>query len=212
MRNLTLAAAAAFAFTFVIDPAIAQGPPTDAPGKILPASEIPSGTFTLDGPHTNVVFKVDHLGFAPYYGRFDTIAGTIDLNTEDLAASTVNVTIQAASASTSSEELNGHLKSPMWFNVAEFPEITFTSTSVEPTGDTTAKVMGDLTLLGTTRPVTLDVTFTGAGMNPFLEVFAIGFQAETTIKRSEFGINTFIPAIGDEVTLIIGAEANKKDG
>ena len=109
----------------------------------------------------------------------------------------------AATVSTASDTLNGILKSVGWFDVAQFPAITFKSTKLTVTGADRGVVVGDLTLHGVTRPVTLEVTFDGAGVDPANSKYTIGFDATGLLKRTDFGISTFAPFIGDEVRLIL---------
>jgi polyisoprenoid-binding protein YceI len=105
--------------------------------------------------------------------------------------------------------LTGELKSAQWFDAAKYPTITFKSTQVTPTGKDSADVTGDLTFHGATHPVTLHVKFNAAGPHPFNKKYTVGFNAEGHLKRSEFGQTTYVPMIGDDVTLIISAEFQK---
>ncbi len=113
---------------------------------------------------------------------------------------------------TDDQARDDHLRSPDFFNAAEFPEMTFASTGIERTSDKTGKITGDLTLLGVTKPVTLDVTFNQRAPHPLPQyngVEVAGFSATTTIKRSDFGMSTFVPAIGDEIEIILEVEGTQ---
>lgn len=171
---------------------------------------VPSGTYVIDPSHTSVNFGISHLGFSTYQGRFNTIAGNLEFDAKAPEKSSIVVTIDAASIDTNHAELEGKLKSADWFDTAKFPTATFTSTKVEKLSDSNGKIMGDLTLHGVTKPVTLDVTFNGAGNNPFANVPQLGFSAKGSIKRSEFGIAQYLPAIGDEVSITIESELHLK--
>lgn len=164
--------------------------------------------FTLDPGHTSVNFKIDHLGISETYGRFNDVAGEIDLDRENPEDSSVTVVIDASSIDTNHEERDDHLRGEEFFAVETYPTITFTSTEIEMTGEKTAKVTGDLTLRGVTRPVTFDATLVHFGPHPMRpEQEVLGVTATGQIKRSDYGMTTFLPMIGDEVELFISAEA-----
>lgn len=178
------------------------------------APALAADTYEFDPAHADVVFFVNHLGYSDTIGRFRTVAGTITLDRESLAESTIEVTIDAASLDTNHAERDAHLRSPDFFNVQEFPEITFVSTAVEPTGEDQATVMGDLTMLGTTQPVTLDVTLNQIAPHPvpaYDGIETAGFSARGTLKRSDFGMDYLAPSVGDEVELIFEIEAFKRN-
>jgi len=173
----------------------------------LPMQAAHATTYTFDPSHTSVTFDIDHFGFSKPHGIFPMIEGTLNLDDAKPENSTVDVTVSPANVATGIPKLDEHLKSKDFFNVEKFPNVTFKSTKVEKTGDKTAKVTGDLTLLGVTKPVTLDVTLNQKGPN-MMNKETVGFEATTTIKRSDFGMNTYVPKLGDEVPLVIEAEAN----
>ena len=114
--------------------------------------------------------------------------------------------MRPVSVDTTVPKLDGHLKSPDFFGVEANPEVTFVATEIKTTGENTGTVTGDLTLLGVTKPITLDVTFNKSAPHPITKRPAVGFSATGTVKRTEFGMNTYAPAIGDEVKLIIEYE------
>lgn len=197
-QTLALAAIAAALF---VSPAFAQ--PASSPD---PAA-VKGGSFAADPGHTKVTWSVDHFGFSTYVGQFGQVAATLKLDPKAIASTTLEATIQTASVGTLNTALDNHIKNADFLDVAKFPTATFKSTAVKPTGDRTADVTGDLTLHGVTRPVTLKATFIRGGMNPVdRNTYRLGFQGKTVIKRSDFGIKTYVPAIGDEVTLQIDAE------
>jgi polyisoprenoid-binding protein YceI len=193
---------------------IAQpAPPREAPGKADPA-RVAAGTYTTDPAHSQVGFEVMHFGFNPYFGLFGDIAGTLTIDPKTLSAATVDVTIPVSSIVTSSKGLNEHLLragkeggKPDYFGPTPAPA-RFVSTSVVAKG-LEAKITGTLTLNGVTKPVVLEAEFTGAGTNPFSKKATIGFEAKTTIKRSDFGLTTGIPFVGDEVELDISVAFEK---
>lgn len=178
---------------------------------------VPSGTYTLDPTHTSVVWKVSHLGMSNYTARFDGISGSLDLNAEDPTASVVSVVIDPASISTgyplaAEKDFDAKLaQDEKWFNAGAFPEISFTSNSLEMTGETTGTMTGDLTLLGVTQPVTFDVTLNGQfPTHPFApDTAALGFSARTVIDRTDFGFTELVPGIGAEVEVLVETEFTK---
>jgi len=166
-------------------------------------------SYKIDPAHTAVVFIVNHLGFANAVGRFNTVSGDVTFDKDAVQNNAVNVVIETASVDTNHAKRDEHLRSPDFFNAKEFPQLTFKSTKVERTGETSGKLHGDLTLLGVTKPVVLDVTFNKEGVSPASKKETAGFSARGTIKRSDFGMKYGVPNIGDEITLLIEAEAVK---
>jgi polyisoprenoid-binding protein YceI len=177
---------------------------------VLPASAMAAmDTYDLDPTHTYPNFTINHLGFSTMHGRFNSSMGTIQL---DLAGKkgSVEITIEAASIDTGFKKRDDHLRSPDFLNVVEYPQITYKSTKVSFTGDKQATVEGNLTIMGVTKPVTLNVTSINCGVHPFNKKEVCGFDANATIKRSDFGVKYGLPAIGDEMKLQLEAEGVKK--
>ena len=162
------------------------------------------------GVHYYAGFQISHLGFSTMHGRFDTLSGTIKYDDAEPTNSQVSVTIKASSINTNMAKRDAHLKSPDFFNVEEFSDITFVSTKLIKTGEKTAKMIGNLTRMGVTRSITLDTTLINIGANPFSKAPTAAWSARGTIKRSDFGSKYGAPAIGDDVTLIIDIEALKQ--
>ncbi|MDO6413415.1 YceI family protein [Sphingomonas sp. BIUV-7] len=182
-------------------PLIAQMP-TTPPGAPDPARAV-SGSYTVDTPHTQLLFTVNHLGFTEYTGEFTNPTGTLTLDTKSPAASKVEITFPIDQVRTTVAALDTHLKSADFFDAAKFPEGKFVSTKVVAKGQT-ATITGDLTLKGVTKPVVLQARFFGAGTDMRSKKAYIGFAATTVIKRSEWGI-TYAPTVSDEVKLTINA-------
>lgn len=191
---------ALFGFVFISALSAAAAPAWAAPEK-----------FILDKPHTQIIFAVSHMGLSHSYGKFTDYEGFINLDREQPANSSAEITINTNSIDLDDEKWNEHMKNADFFNVEKFPTMTFKSTKVEITGENTANVTGDLTLLGVTKPVTLMVTHNKTGKHPMKSVMATGFSATGTLKRSDFGMGYGIPMVGDDVTLIIEAEAYGED-
>jgi len=173
----------------------------------LAAPALAADTYKLDPAHTAVVFHVNHFGFSNPSGKFMNVAGTVVLDQKNPAASKVNVMIPIADVDTDVPKLDEHLKSKEFFDAATYPTATFVSTKVDVTGTDTAIVHGTLTLHGVSKPVDLNVRLNKVGEN-FMKQPTAGFSAAAIIKRSDFGITTYLPALGDEVRLDIESEAN----
>jgi polyisoprenoid-binding protein YceI len=164
--------------------------------------------YAIDGMHAGVSFKISHLGLSWVQGRFDRFAGGFTLDPDDANRCSFAMTINADSVNTNNQKRDDHLRSPDFFNVKQFPTITFKSTSVKaiPNG---YQVVGDLSLHGVTRPVTLDVM--GGRKAEFPKgVQRTGFSTEVPLKRSEFGMDKLSPAVGDDVYIVVSFEGTKK--
>ncbi|MFT9423631.1 MAG: YceI family protein [Acetobacter syzygii] len=175
------------------------------------AAQIKSGAYAVEPGHTQVGFSVLHFGFTNYFGAFSNASGTLAFNAQTPASSKLTVNIPVSSVQTTSSQLTDELKGAQWFDATKFPVATFVSTSVKITDPNNATVQGNLTLHGVTKPETLQVHFVGAGVNPMDKKYTIGFDATGTLKRSDFGIKTYVPYISDEVTLRIAGAFEKQD-
>lgn len=192
----------------------AQAPQT--PG-IKDKSRVVAGNYVADPLHTMVVWEVDHLGFSDYTGIFGDVEGTLTINPANLSAAKVDVTIPIDKVTTASTVLTAHLLRAAeaggkadFFGANPAPA-RFVSTAVALNSDgDEAKITGNLTLNGVTRPVTLEAEFFGAGTNPMNQKVTVGFKAETKILRSQFGIEYALPFVSDEVELKIHAAFEKQ--
>lgn len=177
----------------------------------LAAPALAAETYVLDPSHARLSFTVGHLGFSDVLGMFDTIEGTLTLDEETPANSSVSITIDASSIDTGWDPRDQHIRTADFLDVENAPEITFQSTSVEVTGEDTATVTGDLTLLGNTQSITLDVTLNQLGDNPLSGTPTVGFDATTTIDRTAFGNETYAPAIAAELPVVASFEFTKAE-
>jgi len=200
--------------TTAATPAPSKGEPVvpGPPGK----TSAPAGTYRLDPAHSTVVFRLSHLGFSKYTAGFSKLAGTLNFDPAHPQAMKVeaNIDPQSLTLPTPPKGFNDTLLGKDWLDAGKYPQITFRSTGVQVTGPNTAKVAGDLTLHGVTKPVVLDATFNGGyAANPFDGARA-GFSGKTTIRRSDFGISYGIPApgtnmgVGDNIDVMIESEWN----
>jgi polyisoprenoid-binding protein YceI len=165
--------------------------------------------YVLDSGHSQIVFSYEHLGFSTGYGMFSGFAGEIMLDAADPAASSVNVSFPVKSMLTGWQARFDHLMSPDFFGAADDEMVTFASTSMEVTGEKTAKITGDLTLNGITKPVVLDAVLNQMGDHPMEGKPWAGFSATTTLVRSDYGLGMFAPFVSDNVSVQISVEAMK---
>ncbi len=195
------------------------GENTSAPKPILPvATVVPAGAYTLDKAHASLIFRVNHLGFSNYTARFKRFDAQLQFDPAHPNTSSVTATIDPRSLETdfpdpATLDFNAELQSAQWLDSAKFPEMTFRSTAVELTAPNAARITGDFTLHGVTRPIVLDATFNGGYVGHPMDPHArIGFSARGSLKRSEFGVAYGIPAPGstmgvsDAVEIILEAE------
>lgn len=220
MKHRSLAALGAMILLAGCGSAADQGAPEAAAPETPVSVKAPAGTYVLDPTHASLQWSLVHLGISNYTARFNTFEAQLTLDPADLSTAKVTASIDPTSvdanypgdykvshATSAFADWNDDIaNNPTFLNARAFPRITFTSTKVEPTGPRTADVIGDLSFLGQTRPVTLKATFVGElESHPFLQVPAVGFSAEGTFKRSEFGM-TVSPGVGDDITIAFDGE------
>ncbi len=166
-------------------------------------------SYTFDKAHTNILFKIDHAGFSKFVAEFQEYDGTVMLDFDKPEESAVNIVIKPAGIDTDLPDFDKKLQGKEFFNSEEFPEATFKSTKIMTTGENTAQVTGDFTLRGVTKPLTLDVTLNKHGYDKWRKTYKAGFSAKGVFKRSEWGFDTYVPVVGDEVHLLIEAEVER---
>lgn len=208
-----LAGAAAFALA-----ACGQGASTDTTaagaGEAASAqqdagavqSDAVSGAYTPDSGHRYITFSYFHQGFSHPWLRWREWDGELNWNAESPEDSSVSVTIDVTSIDSGVDVFDGHLVAENWFNAAAHPEITFVSTEVEKTGANTGKITGDLTIKGITKPVTLEVVFHKGAYQERDGIYKLGFSGKTTLMRSDFDLGAYVPAVSDEVDVVIETE------
>ena len=165
--------------------------------------------YAIDPVHSVVLLKVEHLGLADSYGRFNEMSGEVRYNEAEPEKSSINFEVKANSIDTANADRDKHLRGPDFFNAAEFPALTFKSTKVEKKDDKEFVVTGDFTVHGTTKPVTFDFEVGGTGKGMQGEE-RFGGGADFTVKRSEFGIDYLPQALGDDVEVIVSVEGIKQ--
>jgi len=162
-------------------------------------------TYKVDTAHTYVMFRVKHLGVGYSYGRFNGPDGQFVFDESSPSNSSIEMQVKTKDVDTKVDKRDNHLRSPDFFNAAEHPVITFKSTSVKKISNDTYEVGGNLTLLGKTRPISMQARDTGAGKDPWGN-YRRGFETTFTIKRSEFGMNFMLDGVSDEVDITISVE------
>ena len=166
-----------------------------------------AANYQFDPKHTATTWQANHIGYSNPTGKFMGADGTLVFDEAAPEKSTVDVTINTAGVISGLDDFNAHLKSKDFLNVEAFPTARFVSKKVEKTGKDTLKVSGDLTLVGITKPLVLDVKINKIDIQPMTKKKTVGFSATSVIKRSEFGINYALPMVGDDVKIAIEAEA-----
>ncbi len=172
---------------------------------ILSSLAYAAETYKLDPWHTSIVFRVKHMGIAYIYGRFNGPTGSFVFDESSPSKSTVEVQVETKNVDTAVEKRDTHLKSPDFFNAAEYPIVSFKSKSVKKLKEAIYEVSGDLILLGKTRPITVKVHATGAGKDPWGN-FRRGYETSFSIKRSDFGMDFMMGSVSDEVNLTVSVE------
>ncbi len=180
---------------------------TSSPPAIAPAA-VPV-TYTVDSVHSSTVFSTTHLGVSRFYGRFNKVGGTFTVDSDKPENSKVSIEIDIGSIDSNHKGRDDHLRGPDFFDVKQFPTATFESKTVTKAGDKNWKVVGDLTLHGTTKSVTIPMEQTGTGKGREGEAL-IGFHGTFKINRSDYGIQFMKGGLGEEVTLIVSVEAAAK--
>jgi len=169
-------------------------------------TELRSGAYTLDPQHAYVNFRVGHLDLSSIVGRFNIMTASLDFDPQNIIDLTLQGIIEAASIDVNNTELEDTLRESDWFNTASYPQINFVSTSVERTGDNTVDIVGDLTLRGVTKQIVLQTRFNG-GADVFLTgKYTLGFSASTTIKRSDFGMDSFAALVANDIEIEMHGE------
>jgi polyisoprenoid-binding protein YceI len=200
---------------------MAQQAPPPGPGtavvepgvhaRHLGLDEIPPGMYDVTTKETLVRYGVEHMGFSEFWGTFPGASGTLAFDPKAIGATKLEVKVPIAQIETTNRELNGQLFSDEFFDAENYPWMKFSSTKVIRTAPKSFKVTGDLTMHNVTKPIVLDVTFHGAGTDPFTgKDIIVGFDAKGMVMRSAFGLGKYVPIVSDETTITISAEFKKR--
>lgn len=179
-------------------------------GLAAGAAQAKTETYHLDPNHTSVVFSWNHFGFSTPTADFSEVTGTIQLDDADIVKSRVDVTLPVKTVDTHVPALTDEFKAAEYFDLKQFPTATFHSTKIVSQGDKKYQVFGDLTIKGITRPVVLDAVLNKIGLHPMEKKQTVGFNATTTIKRSEFKMGQYVPNVSDDVKITLSTEALAK--
>ena len=177
-----------------------------APDVRTDASALRKGEYTLDQSHASILFKINHLGFSTYIGRFETFDAALDFDDKRPERARIEATIDMTSLDIANDDFAQTLMGPEWFDAAQYPQTRFVSERIVVTGATTGVMSGQLTLHGKTRPVSLNVVFNGGARDLLRGAYVVGFSATGSINRTAFGIDRFSGVITDSVDLEIEAE------
>lgn len=180
--------------------------PALTPDVSTAQTDLKQGAYTLDQAHASLLFKIDHLGYSNYVGRFNALDATLDFEAGQPETAHIDARIDMTSLDIANDEFARELMGPNWFDAARFPVAIFQSTRVIQLTDTTGTLTGNLTLHGETQPVTLDITFNGAAYDRLRGADVIGFSANGIIDRTDFGVSKFSGLITDNVMIEIEAE------
>jgi polyisoprenoid-binding protein YceI len=180
------------------------------PNVTTGVTELRAGEYQVDKQHATVLFKVDHLGLSEFVGRFNQFDASLDFDPQRIGEARLEAVIQTASIDVNDPTFEEELRGRDWFDTERFPEAVFKTTSVTQVDENTARFSGELTLLGISVPVVLNVVFNGGANNLLTLKYTIGFSATTSFLRSDFGMNHYIPAVGDEIRIEIYAEFQRQ--
>lgn len=206
MNRSALALPAALTLALSAAAIHAQMPKT--PPGTADTRRVAAGTYTVDPGHSQVTFTVNHLGFSTYRGTFGDLTGTLTIDPKAPAKAKVSIDIPISGVTTTSKKLDEHLQNADFFDAAKYPTAHFEATSIRPSGKR-ARISGNLTIKGITRPVILDAVFVGAGT--MMGKRTVGFDATTTIRRSDFGVSYGVPLVPDLVPLQISVAFEKPE-
>lgn len=176
----------------------------------LDTKDVPSGHYVLDPDHTSVLFKIGHLGYSLYVGRFNAVHATLEYDHQHPEQSELLVAVDPNSIDTDNDKLEETLTGKDYFDVAKYSQAMYAAHSITIHDERHGTLNGDLTLHGVTKPAPLDIVFNGGARNTLTGKYTIGFTASGEIKRSDFGMNTLVPLVGDTVYLEIDAEFERE--
>ncbi len=208
-RALFRTAACVLAFTMLIACASVLAPAL-APKVNTDPAALKAGNYELDAKHASLIFKVGHLGFSQYVGRFERFDVSLDFDADNAAAARIEASIDMTSLDIANDDFAETLMGPNWFDASQYPQAIFRSTGIEITGDNTGVMTGDLTLHGVTQPIAMDVVFNGGGNDRLRGAYVIGLSARASIDRRAFGVDRFNGLVSDMVDIEIEAEFKKR--
>lgn len=171
---------------------------------------IKSGEYVLDKDHASIVFKVDHMGFSKFIGRFNSFDASLDFDPDNIENSSLEAIIDMGSVDVNNEKFERALRGRFWFDAENYPQAFFKTRGAKSLSDKTLEFYGDLTFLGVTESIKVLVHFNGAANNILTSKYTLGFEAEASFQRSTFGLDRYIPTVGDNIALEIHAEFQRQ--
>lgn len=165
-----------------------------------------AGQYSLDKSHATLLFKVEHFGLSQYVGRFNEFDATLDFDPENIGQAKLEAIIEMQSLDINHESLRDQLLSPKWFDQANHPQAKLTSVGLQQVGQSDFELDGNLEWRGIIKPVVLQVKFNGGANNLLTRKYTVGFHASGSFLRSDFGVDTYLPIVGDEVKIDVYAE------
>jgi len=172
--------------------------------------EIQAGEYKLDKDHAALLFKINHMGFSSYVGRLNAFDVSLNFDPNNIENSSIEAVIDIRSIDVNNPDFAATLRGTAWLNTENFPQAVFRSVSVEKIDNQQLSVRGELTFLGVTKAVTMYAKLNGAANNPLTRIYTLGFAANLRFKRTDFGLNKFIPIVGDEVEIDIHSEFQRQ--
>jgi polyisoprenoid-binding protein YceI len=173
-------------------------------------TEIKAGEYKLDKDHAALLFKINHMGFSSYVGRFNEFNVSLDFNPNDIENSRIEAIIDMRSIDVNNPDFAATLKGTSWLDTVQFPQAVFRSVSIKKIEGEQVRIDGELTFLGVTKAVFMTATLNGAANNPLTRIYTLGFTANLRFKRSDFGLKRFIPIVGDDVEIEIQSEFQRQ--
>lgn len=180
-----------------------------APKVKIGVVNLEKGSYQIDPAYTSILFKINHMGMSTFVGRFNESEASLEFDPAHMENAKLTALIKIPSVDVNNKDLEETLKGSSWFDAEKYPQALFKTETVVMLDNTHAKFSGNLTLHGMTAPIVLDVVFNGAGNNMLSGKYTLGFTAATRIKRSQFGMDYLIPAVGDDVDVEVFAEFQK---
>ena len=168
--------------------------------------KLKAGQYSLDATHATLLFKIQHLGLSTYVGRFNNFDASLEFDPNNIAAARLSATIEIDSLDINDDDLKSDLMGRSWFRQSAFPQATFESTSVRPISDTEFEFTGMLNWRGKQQAIAIAATFHGGANNILNGKYTLGFSAKGSFSRSDFGMDKYVPLVGDEVTVEAYAE------
>ncbi len=182
------------------------------PNRTQALVEIKPGEYRLDPDHSSLLFKINHMGFSTFVGRFNQFDAELRYNATNIEGSHLRAVVNMASIDVNNEKFERALRGKFWLHAEQYPQAVFTTTSAKKVTSNTVIFTGDLQFMGVTQPVDVTVQFNGAANNLLTGKYTLGFAASTAFLRSHFGLDRYIPSVGDNVTLEIHAEFQRNAG